>query len=611
MMRTIFNKVKWALLCVWVFLGSAAMAQVTITPIAHSAPETNAAPTLDELSELYKRSPDSAYSRYLSMLIDAKKYKVAEAVVQERMNRKINNNMYGRDAFLHIDLGNTYAYEKKYDKATQQYDSLLMIINGDDLLTQHVVRAFQDAGNEEYAILAYEKTAQILNAPFLYNLPLARLYDKCGEISESIDMLLVPYPGQGVNLENVKSLMLELMGSDSTKLALTQKALFRKINEDPGNAYYAELLTWIYTQKNDWDGALMQMEAVDERNKEGGKRLIDLAHLALAAKQYEIADKAYDNVIAQGKEAPFYMAAMSEQLHTTFEVIKNDSVINMNAVNDLAKRYDTFLAQYPRLYSSTAAADFAELQAHYAGNAPRAIEILQKALSRPDTRREVAGRFKLQMGDYYVLSGSLWEASLTYSQVDKEFKQDILGEDARFRNAKLAYYRGDFVWAQRQLSVLKASTSELIANDALYLSVLITENVEDSNYYPLERFAYAGQLMFQNKDAEAGTLLDSINKAFPKHPLNDDIIMLRAEIALKHHDYNKALGYLKTIYEKYKEDVLGDDAVFKMAEIYQNNMHQPEQARHYYEQLIIDYPGSTYVQTARQRLAQINNGLLP
>src|SRR5690606_25809785 len=158
----------------------------------------------------------------------------------------------------------------------------------------------------------------------------------------------------------------------------------------------------------------------------------------------------------------------------------------------------------------------------------------------------------LQLGDYFVLQGKVWDASLTYSQVDKAFKEDMLGEEARFRNAKLAYYRGDFEWAQGQLSVLKASTSELIANDALYLSVLITENIPpDSNLVPLQKFAYADLLLFQNKDKEAEKLLDSVSQAYPKHPLNDDILLLRAKMAVKHRAYNDALTYLKEIYEKY------------------------------------------------------------
>ena len=116
---------------------------------------------------------------------------------------------------------------------------------------------------------------------------------------------------------------------------------------------------------------------------------------------------------------------------------------------------------------------------------------------------------------------------------------------------------------------------------------------------------------FQNKDNEATEVLDSINKAYPKHPLNDDILMVRADMAVKHHQYDKALDYLKTIYEQYKEDVLGDDAVFKMAEIYQNDLHQNDKARNYYEQLIIDYQGSTFVQVARQRLADMVKASMP
>jgi TolA-binding protein len=176
----------------------------------------------------------------------------------------------------------------------------------------------------------------------------------------------------------------------------------------------------------------------------------------------------------------------------------------------------------------------------------------------------------------------------------------------------VAYYSGDFEWAQSQLSVLKASTSELIANDALYLSVLLTENIpEDSNYVPLKRFAYADLLLFQNKDKEAEILLDSLNQAFPKHPLNDDILMLRARIAEKHKDYTKALAYLKTLFEQYGKDVLADDAVYKTALIYETDLHDLVAAKTFYEQLILDYPGSTYAQSARKHLDGISKGNLP
>ena len=587
-------------------VGIEMITDVPQTDTAKKAPvEIVPAKTAASFTQLYNQKPDSVYSEYLHLLLSEKQYKTAEKVVESQKAHT------GQDPFMHIDLGDVYAWERKYDKAKQQYDSLLDIMTGDDGLTQRIAKAFTESGNDDYAVRTFERAVNMTNAMYYYCMPLARLYDKCGRLDKAIEMVLIGVQSQGGNIETVKAQLLEMLGNDPDKLRQMQRGVVKKINDDPNNVYYAELLTWVYTQKNDWDGALVQIEAVDERNKEQGRRLMSLAGLAMNAKQFDAAGKAFDDVIAQGKELPYYLEARAGKLSAAFEMIKNDSVIRAAAVNDLIKLYDSFLIEYPNRYTTQTASDYAMLQAQYAGNAAKAIEILQRSLIEPGIRQNMVGAFKLQMGDYYVLTGQLWDASLTYSQVDKEFKQDVLGEDARFRNAKLAYYRGDFVWAQRQLSILKASTSELIANDALYLSVQITEDVEDSNYVPLERFAYAGLLLFQNKDKEAEALLDSINIAFPKHPLNDDIIMARAELALKHHDYNKALAHLKTIYEKYGQDVLGDDAVFKIAEVYQNNLHQNDQAKHYYEQLIIDYPGSTYIQTARQRLAELNAAALP
>lgn len=594
------------------FLVSAAAAQVSIEEghqvAAPPAPEKKPELTLSEFADLYSRVPDSVYTEYLKALLAAKKYKDAEKVVEKQ---KIRNPTWIRNAELDIDMGVVLSKEGKEERAKEQFENVLKLINGDDMVTQRMAKAFTDRGRDDYAILTYEKAIRILNTQYIYGVPLARLYAKAGNLDKTIEVLLSGNPGQYITPDNAKALLLELLGSDAAKLQQMQKALVKKINEQPENNYYADILTWIYTQKNDWDGALIQIEAIDERNKETGRRLIEFAHNATAAKEYDIADKAYDEVILKGKELPYYLLARAEKLSTSFARIKKNVNYKPEEVRALAALYDSFLHEYPRQYGMQAAADYATLLAQYGNDVPGAVEILQKGIAQPDIKRTAMGAFKLQMGDYYVLMGRLWDASLTYSQVDKEFKQDATGEDARFRNAKIAYYRGDFEWAQKQLSILKASTSDLIANDALYLSVLITENVEDSNYVPLERFAHADLLLAQNKFKEAETLLDSLSKVYPKHPLNDDIIMAHANIAIRHHDYAKALDYLKTITEQFGKDVLADDALFMMAGIYEDDLHVPDQAKHYYEQLIIDFPGSTYVQAARQKLYDLTHTPTP
>jgi tetratricopeptide (TPR) repeat protein len=593
----------------FLFFFNAASAQNDQLEQAHAYMDSsNYDKAIEIYQKLYEQLPDEVYGDFLDALLKAKDLKAAEKLATARLGEQPHNPV------AMIDVGRVYEARGKDKKAEEQYTNALQMLNGEEMQTQQVAKAFEQMGKNQYVIQTYERAMAITGNPYEYGNALAKLYAQNGDIGKATDIMLDANHGQYVNVENAKTLLLEILGDDPAKLQQAQKALFKKINEHPDNNYYVELLTWLYTQKNDWDGALIQMEALDERNKEGGHRVLDFANNAARAGQYETALKGYNDVLDQNPDKAIYNLVLYNKLKVAFLQLKDRFDYTPQEVDSLQQQFATAADQHlsiPLVYKVDMATDYATLEAQYANDPQKAVAILQDLLTQPDLQRDQIGMIKLQLGDYYVLTGAVWDASLTYSQVDKEFKEDALGEEARFRNAKLAYYRGDFTWAQRQLSVLKASTSELIANDALYLSVLITENVPDSNYYPLQRFAYADLLLFQNKDKEASALLDSISTAFPQHPLNDDILMLRAKIAEKHRDYTQALAYLKQVYEQYGKDVLGDDAVFKTAEIYEKYLKQNDQAQHFYEQLIIDYPGSTYVQTARQRLQELKKPNLP
>jgi tetratricopeptide (TPR) repeat protein len=599
--------VKLIITLVAILFAQRLYAQDSLRNIARTAMDAH---NYEQAIKIYKpifdTAPNLVYSEYLDALIGKKDFKTAERVVSKQAESRLVTPI------TFIDLGHVYDAAGKDKKAAEQYQKAIQFVNGDDMLTQQMVKRFSAVGRDIYAIQTLERARQILGNTPIYNGQLAKLYAKTGDMDKVVTTLLDGSAGLYNNPDATKTTMLEVLGTDQNKMQLVQKALIKRINAQPENNYYIDLLTWLYTQKNDWDGALLQIEAMDLRNKESGQRLIDFARMALHEKQYDIAIKAYGEVMDKGADHPAYNIAASGKLNAEFVQLQNNPAYTVQQVKALEVEYDTFLSRTPTYYTQPTAREYATLAGQYDNNPRAGVAILKTIINDPNTPREFAGSCKLQMGDYYVLIGTVWEASLLYSQVDKDFKNDALGEEARFRNAKLSYYRGDFPYAQEQLSVLKASTSELIANDALYLSVLITENTaKDSINLPFERFAYADLLLFQNRDKEAEALLDSIANAYPKHPLNDDILMLRAKIADKHRDYPRELDYLRTIYEKYGKDVLGDDAVYKTALIYDTNLHKPEEARSFYEKLIIDYPGSTFVQTARARLAQLNNPAIP
>lgn len=558
--------------------------------------------------KLYKAGENTdVFDEYFDVLLAAKRYKEAERMLS---TPSIDSRARAMEIINH---GRIELAQGKERRADEFFKEAIALINGDEMITIRVVNAFKKIERDDYMIMAYEKARQAIGNPYFYSEQLGRLYAKTGDMERAILTLIQGSSWQQGGVETTKSTLLEVLGTDTKKQQLAQKTLIKKINEQPDNPIFPELLTWLYTQKDDWEGALLQVQAIDERNREEGRRLMEFGRTARKEKKYDIAIQAFDAVIAKGKEKQFYSTANFEKLNIKMEQLENNPKFTPQEVAALSAAYEALLAEYPDFYATELARDYAMLEAQYNNNPQKGIEILQKVIDRTSSRKDISGLAKLQMGDYLILTGKIWDASLMYSQVDKASREDMLGEEARFRNAKLSYYRGDFDWAQGQLKVLKASTSELIANDALSLSVLITENTPDSVKDALSRFAYADLLLFQNKDQEATALLDSIATAFPEHTLQDDILMLHAKIAEKHRNYPDALTYYEKVVNKYGNDVLGDDAIFKSAQIYETRMNKPDDAKRLYEELIVKYPGSTYIQTARKRLAELNApaGIVP
>lgn len=559
--------------------------------------------------KLYAENPTSkeVYNEYLDMLIKSEQYDDAEKLVGWQLKIKPNNPV------LTIDLGRIYDAKGKSKKAKTYYEEAVMGLNGEDLLTQQVANKFLEMSMDDYALKTYERARDMLRNNYLYSGPLARLYAKKGDIEQAVYTLLEASKGfYSGGTDEVKATLLEFLGDDRKKQVRAQKALLKKINEQPDNIIYSDILVWLYTQKDDWEGALIQVEALDLRYKNEGDRLLNFARYAVKEKQYTYALEAYDLVLDKGASYQYYKEVQNELLRVKFTILQQQPKFTQEEVSKLVAAYDTFLTHNTQYYAQGPATEYAKLLAQYADDAPKAIEVLQRSLNHTNTTKYFKGNVKLQLGDYNILIGEVWEASLLYSQVDKSFKEDALGEEARFRNAKLSYYLGDFDWAQTQLDVLKASTSELIANDALFLSVQLTENTTpDSNFVPMKRFAYADLLLFQNKDDEAVQLLDSIATTYPDHPLKDDILMQRAVIAKKHRDYQKAFSYYEQVFKEHGDDVLADDALYRMAALYEQELNDKDKAQKLYEELIIKYPGSTYTQEARKKVHDMQANVIP
>ena len=118
---------------------------------------------------------------------------------------------------------------------------------------------------------------------------------------------------------------------------------------------------------------------------------------------------------------------------------------------------------------------YAHFLAFYLNKTQEANQFLEQSLKLPLNELQKA-EVKLELGDILVLQEKFNQALIYYTQIQRNLKNSTISQEARFKVAKTSYYKGDFDWAESQLKILKSSTSQLIANDALDLKLLISDN---------------------------------------------------------------------------------------------------------------------------------------
>ena len=79
----------------------------------------------------------------------------------------------------------------------------------------------------------------------------------------------------------------------------------------------------------------------------------------------------------------------------------------------------------------------------------------------------------------------------------------------------------------------------------------------------------------------------------------------RYEIKFKQYKYQEAANYLEAIVKNYNDDLLGDDAMFKLAELYETKLNDKDKAKQLYEDLLVKHPDSLFTVEARKRFRRL------
>ena len=555
---------------------------------------------------LYSKNPDQFnYIYYVNTLFELKEFDQAEKVIKKTLRANPEDPRY------QVDMGYLNIMKGDITKGRKIYENCLKDLKPDRMQVYNLTNAFASRRESDYMIRTYLRGRELLRDPAAFAFELAYTYESLGSVEPMIDEylnLLTSTPQQMSMVENRLQAWLS-DDVDNSKNDTYRAVLMKKLQQHPDEIIYNELLLWHSIQQKDFPFALLQAKALDRRYGENGQRVFDLAALCVSNESFDAAIDGYKYIVKKHADKELVLLSRIELINTEFKQFKNSYSQDKSKLLLMKQEYTKLLDEIGKnAFTIPLIINLAHLQAFYLDETDAATELLLQAINIPNAPLLNQAQCKLELADIYLFSDNPWEATLLYSQVEKTFKNEPLGHEAKFRNAKLSFYIGEFDWARGQLDVLKAATSKLIANDAMELSLLITDNIEeDSVTTPLQMYARADLLEFRNRDNEALAVLDSVIVAYPMHSIIDNALYKKAEIYYKNGKFDTAATYYTRIIEKYPNDLLADDAMYNLAGIYENKLNNKAKAMQLYEKILTQYPGSLYVVEARKKFRALRN----
>lgn len=597
------------LLCIFIFLTTlvnVAISQTTTDEQLAAQYFQNG--EFDKAADLYEELLDKNpnpfyYNNLLQSLINAKDYKKAEKIVKKRIKQNPT------DIRLSVDLGFVFASSGDAKRAEKQYFESIESLTANQQQIYDLANAFIMRMMYDYATETYLKGRKVMNNPNQFSVELAMMFETRAKYQEMMEEYLNLINSDANYLTYIQARLQAVLNTDkeSKKSEIIKSTLLKKAQKNPENGIYANLLMWYSIQLKDFELAFIQAKSIEKRFKDNGAKVYELAEICISNAEYLIGIDAYQYLINKGELNLYYLNSRIGLLNARYLKVTTSLISNQKDIFELEKEYVKVLNELGKDASTIILMkNLAHIYAFYSYKTNDAIALLNDAIVIPNADKKIIADCKLELADINLFGGDVWEATLLYSQVEKSFKNEPTGFEAKLKNAKLSYYIGEFEWAKAQLDVLKAATTKLIANDAMELSLLISDNMdEDSTYTALNYYAKADLYEYRNQYDLAFATLDSTRLLGLSHPIFDDVLLKQAQINIKQGKYKDADSLLQKLVDFYPDDLLADDALFLQAQLNEIQLNNRVKAMICYENLLFKYPSSLYTVEARKKFRKL------
>ncbi|MBF6641661.1 tetratricopeptide repeat protein [Flavobacterium sp. J49] len=533
------------------------------------------------------------FQRVIECYQQLQQFDKAEKALQERLDKYRQNSLL-------IELGFNYQLQKNQEKANKYYNQAIDKIKKHAPEAYGIAYTFERKALFDYALLAY-KTAIETDPKLSFNFQMAMLYGQKGETDLMIETYLLEAYQNPQNLPIIQNQLSRFMtedGDENFNETLKKALLIR--TQKTQDVFWNDFLSWYFVQLKEYGKAFVQQKAIYKRNPESFGNIVNLGEMAIA-----------DNDQDSAKEILTFVIENTNDLELLIQA--HSYLMEMKINHATEKDYVTITAELDKLIKEFGVSPYtlslleleADFTAFHLNNPEKAKMILKNAMEMPINRYQLA-ELKMQLADILLLEEKYNQALIYYSQVGEDMAGDVTGQEAQLKTAKTSYFKGDFEWATHQLKVLKSAASQLIANDALDLFLLISDNtVEDSTQVALKKFARADFLLYQNKKAASLEQFQLILKEHKGEEIEAVTLLRIGKTYEKMGDFTKALEYYNNITTNQKESIYVDEALYYSAEIYNFNLVDVEKAKPLYEEIIFKHEDSIYFVDSRNKYRKL------
>ena len=558
--------------------------------------------------DIYKNLYDTYYqvgyfNQYADCLILTGDYDTAEKAYKSFLKKNPQNWK------SHVDLAYVYSQQGDNSKAVKYLNKMIKDVPDTRSAINEVANLLRARNFNDVAISLYDRGAKNPNVNYSFNLEKAYAYNSMLDFENATECYLQYLKEKPDQYDMVKNrlrvmMMYDLNGNVSD---VVRMALLRKTQEEPENEQFSSLLMWYSLQEQDYELALMQLKALDKRGHGNYEYdILNVAQIAGDNRQYDIAIEAYDYILKKSGEGVYYVQATVGFIKNSYEKAKTEGNRDKRYYESLSNQIDEafdkigFTSDMMPLVLAQA-----DIMAFELGKYDEAKALLNRVLELGFSSKTNA-ELKMKLADIYLLTDEVWEATLLYSQVEKSMKNEPIAHEARYKNAQLRYFIGEFGWANAALDVLKAATSKLVANDAMTLSLTISDNLEYDTI-GLKRLAKADYYIYQRKYDLANVVLDSVAAYNPNEVSLPNVFYRKAKIAINKGDYELADSLYRRVYDGYADSYMADEALVEDAQLLENKLNRNEEAMECYSRLFDYYTASVYVAQARKSYRRLRD----